>query len=317
MTENEGQRMLAPLRELDPDTRSTVDVTKAKVAGRRMSRRRIVAGAVAVAGVFALIGASVPILSSAYSADPVAPAVTEPAFGPLYEAVTVGKAGGFRPNLYKTGRDRQTIDLVRDDGSTGGGLITVYPPGAARDEMGVKGPGPGMFAGDVKFEWAPGALATVQVVGPEPDMQARAEQIRQSVAVAKDKKVKVPFTVDKAALGALKVAAVITMYDPTEPIKVTVLLSASEAVERGSMMLTATLGGYGPGPKEKLGDHEATVVGNDYGVEYIGISDRGSKMNLTTWNVIDQLALAKAVIGSVRFVPDATNPANWADNPIR
>ncbi|RSM76032.1 hypothetical protein DMH04_36600 [Kibdelosporangium aridum] len=316
MNENEGLRLLAPLRELDPDTQSSVDIDKAKRLGRRTSRRRAVVGAAAVVGVFALVGIGVPALSGAFTRGAVAPAVTSAEFNPLVEVVTVGTAGGFRPNWYKTGQDRQTIELVRADGGTGGGTITVYPPGVQPDDPNQKLPSSDMHMGSVSFEWTRGAWAHVSLGGPEPDMQARAERVRQSV-VAKSQRVKAPFSVAKSALGDMKPAVVTRMYDEREPIKLTVEFSPSGRPERGGMAFTATVGAYGPGSKEDIGGHEATVVGNEYGVEYIGISDRGSTMNLTVWNVGDQLPLAKQVISSVRFVPDATNPANWVEEVVR
>ncbi|MFC0114786.1 hypothetical protein [Kibdelosporangium aridum] len=303
MNENDGLQLLAPLRELDPDARSSVDIEKAKRVGRRTSRRRAVVGAAAVVGVFALVGIGVPALSGAFSRGAVAPAVPPAEFNPLIEVVTVGTAGGFQPQSYETGRTQQVIRLKRADGGTGSGTIIVYPPG----------PKPDMPPG-LSFEWTPGAWAWIRLDGPEPDMQARADRVRQSVNAVPNKFAKVPFTLDRSAEDWMKVSNIATFYDnrPGDPSRVTLNFSRDGLPGTPSMSIVASEDGYGPGVKENLGGHEATVT-----EAYVAVTDRASGLNAIAMTDPSSIPAAKQVIATLEFVPDATNPAKWVTNLFR
>lgn len=308
MNENEGLQLLAPLRELDPDARSSVDIEKAKRVGRRTSRRRAVVGAAAVVGVFALVGIGVPALSGAFSHGAVAPAVTPAEFNPLIEVVTVGTAGGFQPQSYQTGRTQQVIRLGRADGGTGTGTITVYPPGPKPEQ-------PSSTSGTaLSFEWTPGAWAWIMLSGPDPDMPARADRVRQSVNAVPNKFAKVPFTLDRSAEDWMKLSTIATFYDnqPGDPSRVTLHFTRDGLPGNPSMSIMATEDSYGPGVKENLGGHEATVT-----EAYVAVTDRASTLKAVAITDQSSIPAAKEVIATLQFVPDATNPAKWVTNLFR
>jgi hypothetical protein len=204
--ENEGTNLLAPLRGAEPAGPPAVDIAKARVAGRRQSRRRVIAGMAAAASLVVVAAVGVPALIN-NAPDATTPAGQTFGLDVLKRIANVGSAGGFTPDTYETRRDRQIIRLKRAGGGQGTATVEVMPP--------VKAPYPPAYPnlGDrtddvngreaywiepgpvLAWSWTKEAWATVSWENvPEPDVKVLIHRVAQSVKPA-ESPVTVPFRI--------------------------------------------------------------------------------------------------------------------------
>ncbi|GAB3440037.1 hypothetical protein [Actinophytocola sediminis] len=193
-TEQDGARLLSPLRDTEPGTPSTVSVHRAIHTGARRQRTGQALGALAVVAVtvFGVLTGST-ILNGQQSAPPATP-VGE--FEPLRQEFGVGSAGGFTPVSYETGRYRQRVLLVPTDGSAGDAEVTMYAPGRLPDPP-AGDPAPevngkrALWTGTaLAWEWTANAWAFAMV-----DSRDVAHRVAQSVEPGAGAAVRLPFTV--------------------------------------------------------------------------------------------------------------------------
>ncbi|TCO58160.1 hypothetical protein [Actinocrispum wychmicini] len=195
--DEEGTTLLAPLRDVEPTARSSVDIAHARKVGRRRQRSRVVAGVVAV-----VVAVAAPtVLVAGWPHGDVLPAGPGDYFDPLEQVVTVGSAGGFTPRTYRTGRDKQVIELVWAAGDGPTATVTVYPPAAAKG------------SGDYAWEWTPGAWATISVAGAGGDLKDRLARVAESVRPDLHKPVTLPFSLP-ATLNKDLVGVSYDYHDP-------------------------------------------------------------------------------------------------------
>ncbi|MBP2321158.1 hypothetical protein JOF56_001543 [Kibdelosporangium banguiense] len=220
-TEEEGIGLLAPLRDAAPAERSKVDVVQAVRTGRRQSRRRVVAGMLAAAGLVIVAGVGVPMLIHNLP-DATAPAHSTEGFDLLKRVVTVGSAGGFTPDTYETSVGRQVIKLIRADGGQGTATIEVFPP--MNSPYPPAYPGLGKRAADVNgreaywiepgpvlvWSWAEDSWATVYWENvPDSDVMDKIHRVAQAVLPG-ESPVTVPFRIsreDGLALTSVQISA--------------------------------------------------------------------------------------------------------------
>ncbi len=190
MSEEDGARLLGPLRTMDVPASDGVSVTRAIQSGKRTRTLRV-----AAVGVFVLIVAGVlPLLVRPVS-DPVAVGK----FDPLVRTISAGSAGGFRPEIYFTGREKQSIMLRPEKNGDQSASVLVQAAGTVGapsgepmpDVNGKRALWTGTF---VAVEWARGAWAFVQVQG-FPDDRERAHRVAQSVRFDERIQIKFPYTV--------------------------------------------------------------------------------------------------------------------------
>lgn len=191
MSEEDGARLLGSLRTIDVPASDGVSVARAVRSGKRTKALRV-----AVIGVFVLVAAGVlPLLLRPVTTDPVAVAP----FDPLVRTVSVGHVAGLHPEIYITGRKRQSIVLMPDGNGDQSGTVSVNAPGTIRVLPGEELPDingkRAWWTGEyLALEWAPGAWATVQVQG-FPDDRDRARLVAESLRFDERIQIKVPFTV--------------------------------------------------------------------------------------------------------------------------
>ena len=191
VSEEDGARLFEPLRTVDVPASDGVSVQRAITAGKREKALRV-----AAAGVFVLIMAGVVPLLLRPSEQP-RPAAGS--FDPLVRTISVDAAGGFEPEMYLTGRDRQEIVLRPEQNGDQAAGVTVHAPGTVDVPRGERMPdvnGKRALWTDshLAFEWAPGAWATVTVEGFR-DNRDRALQIARSVRFGEGLQMLIPFTV--------------------------------------------------------------------------------------------------------------------------
>lgn len=190
MSEEDGARLLGPLRTVDVPVSDGVSVTRAIKTGKRTKALRV-----AVVGVFVLVVAGVlPVLLK-----PPANPVAVGSFDPLVRTISAGSAGGFRPEIYITGRERQSIVLKPEKNGdqsasvvvNARGTVGVLPGEPMPDVNGKRALWTGSY---LSVEWAPGAWAFIQVQG-FPDDKERAHRVAQSLRFDERIQIKVPYTV--------------------------------------------------------------------------------------------------------------------------
>ena len=191
MSEEDGARLLGPLRTVDVPASGGVSVARAIKSGKRTKTLRV-----AVVGVFVLVVSGVlPMLLKPGPADPVAAG----SFDPLVRTISAGSAGGFRPETYTTGHDRQSIVLLPEKNGDQSASVVVHARGTVSVPRGepmpdVNGKRALWTGSHVSLEWAPGAWAFVQVQG-FPDNKERAHRVAQSLRFDEHVQIKVPYTV--------------------------------------------------------------------------------------------------------------------------
>jgi hypothetical protein len=191
MSEEDGARLLGPLRTMDVPASDGVSVTRAIRSGKRTKAVRV-----AAAGVFVLIIAGMlPLLIR-----PAPDRVVAGPFDPLVRTISVGSAGGFRPVTYVTGRESQTILLTPDSKGYESAHVVVNAPRAVGAPSGEPLPDingrRALWTGtNVAVEWEPGAWAFVHVQG-FPDDRDRARLLAESLRFDEHVQIKVPFTVE-------------------------------------------------------------------------------------------------------------------------
>lgn len=191
MPEEDGARLLGPLRTMDVPASDGVSVARAIRSGKRTKAVRV-----AAAGVFVLIIAGVLPLLVRPAPDPVAAGT----FDPLVRTISVAPAGGFRPQTYITGRESQMILLTPDSRSYESAHVVVNAPGAVGAPSGEPTPDingrRALWTGtNVAVEWQRDAWAFIQVQG-FPDDRDRARLLAESLRFDEHVQIKVPFTVE-------------------------------------------------------------------------------------------------------------------------
>ena len=191
MSEEDGARLLGPLRTMDVPASEGVSVQRAIKSGKRTKALRV-----AAAGVFVLIIAGVLPLLIRPSEQPH---VAAGSFDPLVRTISMEAVAGLKPDTYITGRERQMIVLRPEKNGDQTGGVTVHAAGVIRGPRGEKMPDVNgkraLWTGSfLVFEWAPGAWATVTVEGFS-DNRDRALQVARSVRFDEHLTVLVPFTV--------------------------------------------------------------------------------------------------------------------------
>ncbi|RJQ76400.1 hypothetical protein D5S17_18290 [Pseudonocardiaceae bacterium YIM PH 21723] len=199
---------LEVLRDWEPPRPPRVDIDQAIAAGTRRQRWRAgITLAAVILGVLAVVG--IPILTVGLS-DDREPAGTVGLFDPLRVVFSVGKAGGFEPESYRTGQfeQRAVLRLEKGQQGAGAGTVTVYPVGRAPGQRldprwrPAGGPAtdvrgrPAVWTADhtLSWEWAPNAWAVAEVDEDFPDLRIRIEHIAESVETGKSIPVSVSFT---------------------------------------------------------------------------------------------------------------------------
>ncbi|ALG06055.1 hypothetical protein [Kibdelosporangium phytohabitans] len=242
--EDEGRQLLAPLRAVEPDIRTGVDIAKAKQAGRRTGRRRVIAGVAAAASLAVLAALGVPTVVSNLS-EQVSPANIK---GDLFkQLVEVGTPGGFTPQSYMSTPTYQVVVLRRTDGGEGTAVVEVLRPGvapgdaekrqAAPDVNGGKAYWTGYDLGILMWKWPGEGYATVHSDALFPDIKDRLHHIAQAVRPAA-KPMSVPFTVPRddsltvrsisAHVGQATASASFTHLTQAGPSSVSVVLAPTE-----------------------------------------------------------------------------------------
>lgn len=200
--EDEGKALLAPLRDMEPGGEPGVDIASAMRVGRRHSRRRVVAGALAAAVVTALALVAVPAALKSWQRN-VDPAVRQGEFSISRHEIRVGTAGGFTTSSMRTGRYEQVVEMTRTDNAPGYGRVTAYAPGRApKIDTSVR-------AEDVngrRAYWQPGlpeptlamqeddVWVIVRGSGPDMNIVERTHNLAQAVEFNADAAVEVCFT---------------------------------------------------------------------------------------------------------------------------
>jgi hypothetical protein len=191
MSEEDGARLLGPLRTMDVPASDGVSVPQAIRSGKRTKALRVTA-----AGVFVLLIAGVLPLLIRPSGEPH---VAAGSFDPLVRTISVESGAGLRAEMYITGRERQSIVLRPDGNGDQAGGVTVHAAGTIGTPRGEKMPDVNgkraLWTGSsLAFEWAPGAWATVTVEGFS-DNRDRAVQVARNVRFDERLEMLVPFTV--------------------------------------------------------------------------------------------------------------------------
>jgi hypothetical protein len=311
--ENDGATLLAPLRDVVPAGQSAVDIAKAKVAGRRQSRRRVVAGMVAAASLVVVAGIGLPALINNLP-DATTPAGATSEFDIFKRVVTVGSAGGFTPVTHETFKDRQVIDLMRADGGQGTATIKVYAPASSpaypdrydRQADDVNGGVAYWVDGELMlaWKWADHAWATVTWDNvPDADIKDRIHRVAQSV-LPREEPVTMPFTLarnDALILQSVEVSlksavswAFFTYASPDGPLTISVGLRPAEP----GMVADTDVNG-----------HPATASSNlvmilDTGHNLVAMAGSDGKNGASE--------LLKQVAAGIKAVPDLNDRATWS-----
>ncbi|XVV07064.1 hypothetical protein ACQPW3_17445 [Actinosynnema sp. CA-248983] len=290
---SEPTDLLAALRAVEPEERTTVDIGRAIRVGKR--RKRIRAGLTALAAVVLTVVALSPFLvRTSPPPEPARPAE----FDVLRQVVRVGSAAGYHGLSYRTGRYRHTVLLAwaADPVAQELGAITVHARGRYPGQGGPGWTPPGRPAPDVHgrravwldaggllaWEWGVGAWASVRLEHTFPDMRDRAHRVAQSVVPTADTPVRVPLTVDGSTLRQVSLVGV-----------------------RIPLRDTGDLGGLIFAPNDEPTAPNAVVVLRDDFTVSVDSLD------------LSLMGVAGGAIDSVEAVPDPANRDNWVTNPVR
>ncbi|MDX8032521.1 hypothetical protein SK803_20095 [Lentzea sp. BCCO 10_0856] len=190
MSEEDGARLLGPLRTMDVPASDGVSVQRAIRSGKRTKTLRV-----AAAGVFVLIIAGVlPVL-----VKPTQNHVAAEPFDPLVRTISVSATDGLKPVNYIIGRDVQVIYLRPVGNGDQQGSVNVFAAGSFREPSGEPLPDVNgkraMWTGNaVAVEWSPRAWAVVSVEG-FPDDRDRAQRLAETLRFDEHVAIKIPYTV--------------------------------------------------------------------------------------------------------------------------
>ncbi len=191
MSEEDGARLLGPLRTAEVPASDGVSVDRAIRSGKRAKSLRV-----AAAGAVVLLVAGVLPLLLRPSAEPPVAVRT---FDPLVRTISAGPVPGLRQESFTTGRTSQSIRLRPVGGGDQAASVTVFAAGTMRPLPGEPVPDVNgkraLWNGNyLAFEWEPGAWASVSVEG-FPDDRERERQLAQSLRFDEHVQVRVPYTV--------------------------------------------------------------------------------------------------------------------------
>jgi hypothetical protein len=339
-TDQDGERLLAPLRNVEPGRPSTVSVHRAIHAGARRQRARQVIGAVVVVGIVALGAAVLPSILSGRQHQETA---TQPGeFDVLRREFGMGSAAGFTPVSYETGRYRQRVRLVPADGADATpdrATVTMYARGWLPDLDGA----PWQPAGDpapevnghrafwlpspvtersgteLTWEWAPGAWAFAHVDGVGADLRGKVHRIAQSVEPGAHAAVTLPFTLPSPGPN-----------DPNQLVGVISPFGTSSDITAGGLLVFGRFDPVQPGGADQVrvgvsrdlardlvtgGPRDPAMTRNsvtipDVGAGYSAIAETNSA-ELASPQRLTELATA------VRLVDNPADQRSWTGVPLR
>ena len=348
-TGQDGAQLLAPLRDTEPATLSTVDVPRAVRVGTRRRRTRQALSAAAAAAVVALVLAVIPAIVDARHDSAPATQVSE--FDVLRQHLTVGSAGGFTPVSYESGRLEQLVRLVpapdSQQGTPGRASVTLYASGRAPvyperqrapDVYGHRaywvttkfGPaeGAGKTGTTLMWEWAPDAWVVVEVESTEPGVQDLVFRVAMSVRTDANTPVRVPFTAeppDPIPAMDLQLTGVITPYGTGTDVRAGALLvwadldqaGASERLligvrrDLGTDFVTGTPR-VAPDPTTQVDGRQANIAD-----KAVTIFDVGGGWSAVAEAGADITVPLVDWAGSLRLVDDPEQQDSWTADPVR
>lgn len=351
-TEKDGARLLAPLRDVEPASRSTVSVDRAIHVGARRQRARQVLGTAMVVGLTALGVAVLPsVLSGQWDA---APATQVGEFEVLRQEFDVGSAGGFTPVSYETGRYRQQVRLRPADGAEGlpeWANVTMYAPGRLPDRDDSRWMPEGDQAPDVHgrralwlpeplsardgtelaWEWGENAWAFAYVDKAGGDARGMVHRIAQSVRPGAGRTVPLPFTVPEPApdepnqlVGVISpfgtssdvFAGGLLVFGRYDPVRADDADRILVGVRRDlTHDLVSGDARQAPVTNTQLAGHAAAVTSTA-----VTIVDAGAGYSAVAETTSPRLASQQELTDlatSVRFVADPTDQRSWSTTPLR
>jgi hypothetical protein len=326
LTDEEGARLLAPLRTTEPAAGTGVDVSRAVRTGRRRRRGRTIATAIAGLVLIALPAVAVPLVihDGANSLSPGSSGVTDPTlFDYATRAFTVGTAGGFEPDRYTLGQIEQSATLIRTDNMTGsGGEVTVYPPNryipGSFDTPAdpVNGRRAYWQSGDnptLAVELANDVWAVVRLQAEDyPDLTARVHRVAESITF-QPVPLEVPFTVP-TSLSGLPVTA-FSMRTTPNGGEVAVIL-AFNSLYAGPQVTVTVHNTIAQGtPNDTIGGHPAIV--QDATVILPDVSGFSVVVHSDTDLALFGIDRLRALTEAVRLVPDLQHRDSWPRHPMR
>lgn len=355
-TERDAIRLLDPLREVEPETPSSVSVPRAVHHGRRRARNRRLAGvAAAVVMSLAVVSSVVGALTPDPPADPGAPGPAE--FGALQMAFTVGSAAGYTPLTYETGRYKQVVELVGTSQPDDATQVTVtmfsarplYQQGTARPWYPGNDRAPdvnghpaywqpptsllpdGTYrtsaaqAAELAWEWADGAWAFVAVYGPDEDDRAKAHRVAESVAPAGDQDVTMPFTIPRAAVEADELTGAIVSYgragQANGRIRAFLIFSNDTLGVGGRRSAVEVLVGVQQDlTRDPRLNQQTTPFAENWRVRDLGAGFFAVAEVSRIPEELNQVRVTQRMTElahAVRLVDNPTNPDSWVSDPLR
>ncbi|GAA0235339.1 hypothetical protein [Cryptosporangium japonicum] len=340
----------------DPEPPEPVDLDRIMAAGRRPRHRAaawVAAAAVVVLviGVVTLVvrpdtGPPVPVTSASATPSPVTPPseITPPTrFDPRRLRITPGwLPDGFVTGEYGAGRTGESFAAWRAT-STGSayrdqttGLLEVYlgVRGAAPHHFGERyaapaaGPSingapstwePGHGGGLLRWEWAPGAPATIRIMDVAG---ARAIAIRfaTTLELGSTRPAALPFTTETPpGLTVAGASFVASRYppqqglrfagdaDPTDDVSITLISSPGS---KGGFENNATVNGR---PTQLFADRVKTSILQRYGNDLLEVVCYVRKGQ----SAAEARTACVRVVETTRVVGVTTDPSTWATTPVR
>jgi hypothetical protein len=322
---DDGAKLLAPLRKVNPDDESGIDVARAMRNGKRHQRNRVIAGVSAVVSLAVLAMVVVPTLLRPQALTPAVPTVSE--FDMFKRVMSVGTAGGFQPYSYRTGRFEQAVDVAHTPNGQGYGRVTVYAPGhnppidTSRPAPDVNGLTafwqPGERDPTLAVNWTENGWAIIRVTSlTDLDIVDRTHRLAQAVQFSGvNVPARVPFTLPAGAGGPS--LRLVGLMDNLDSLAGQVLLSSSD--ETGAPVVAINVGwnlSSREEPNTTYNGHEALASERAF-----KIFDADGKGALVS--VIDDAGqlgrddALKTLAGSVEPVSDYANREAWKAYPWR
>ncbi|MEV4310912.1 hypothetical protein [Actinocrispum sp. NPDC049592] len=321
----DGARLLAPLRDVDPDLRSGVDVTRAVKTGRRRRRSRLVVAAVGVVAVLGLSALVAPGLVSGLRENPPATGLADPTLFDMRSfPLQVGTAGGYKPLMYSVMRVKASVSLVRTDGRPGTGEVSMYPrtrfqpdPAAAgfpAAQPPIEGRRvfwmPGEATPTLVMEYGTDRWVQVTIEDDQPDLRNRVYHVAESVAFT-SADVQLPFTISPTEAGLPSNLLEIQNTVPLSPPETSVVKLSFEPLGRTPQVtITATPQAPSITTNEVINGHAAAVSPG----EIILRDVEGYSFKLHVDTPLEDFGAdrLKALAATIDLVP-----GGWTNAPVR
>ncbi len=323
--DEDAARLLAPLRDVDPDLRSGVDVTRAMKTGRRRRRNRLVAAAVGAVAVLGLSALVVPgLVSGLRENTPASSLAVDPTLFDMRSfPVQVGTAGGYKPSVYSVMKVKATVSLVRTDSQPGTGEVSIYPvtrfrpdPAAAGFQAATPIEGrrtfwmPDEASPTLVMEYGTDRWVLVTLNDGQPDLQNRVYHVAESVSVT-PADVQVPFTISPAQAGLPSNLLEIQNFVPNSPPATSVLKLSFEPMGR-TPQVTVTAMHEAPGitANESINGHAAAVSPGE--ITLRDVEGYSFKLHVDTPLEDFSADQLKALAATITLVP-----SGWTNAPVR